>query len=96
MGNKAPWKIGMTINLPVTSRPLISLQKEAVPSPCNFATTHLTACILTFLCPLNFATHETEDPFATPQNSSQQIIYVIFSAGFREEQAFREKLKGNN
>ena len=67
IGNKVPWKIGMLIYLPVTSRPLISLQKEAILSPCNFATTHLTACIL-ILNPLNFVTHETEDPFATPQN----------------------------
>ena len=43
MGNKVPWKTGMPIYLPVTSRPLISLQKEAVSSPCNFATAHLTA-----------------------------------------------------
>ena len=48
MGNKVPWKIGMLIYLSVTSRPLISPQKEAVLSPCNFATTHLTACILNF------------------------------------------------
>ena len=46
MGNKVPWKTGVLIYLPVTSRPFISLQKEAVLSPCNFATAHLTACIL--------------------------------------------------
>ena len=51
MGNKVPWKIGMPTCLPVTSQPLISLQKEAVLSPCNFATTHLTACILNFYLP---------------------------------------------
>ena len=51
MGNKVPWKTGMLIYLPVTSRPLISLQKEAVLSPCNFATAHLTACILNFYLP---------------------------------------------
>ena len=60
----------MLIYLPVTSRPLISLQEEAVLSPCNFATAHLTAGILNFYLPLNFATHETEDPFAAPQNLS--------------------------
>ena len=38
----------MLICHPVTSRPLIFLQKEAVLSPCNFVTTHLTACILKF------------------------------------------------
>ena len=43
MGNKVPWKTGMLIYLSVTSRPLISLQKEAVSSPCNLAIAHLTA-----------------------------------------------------
>ena len=52
MGNKVPWKTGMLIYLPVTPRPLISLQKEAILSPCNFATTHLTARILNFYHPL--------------------------------------------
>ena len=51
MGNKVPWKTGMLIYLRVTSRPLIFLQKEAVLSPCNFATGHLTACILDFCLP---------------------------------------------
>ena len=51
MGNKVPWKIGVLIYLPVTSRPLISLQKEACSSPRNFATTLLTACILNFYLP---------------------------------------------
>ena len=51
-GNKVPWRIGMLIYLPVTSRPLMSPQKEAVSlSPCNFATAHLTACMLTFYLP---------------------------------------------
>ena len=47
MGNKVPWKIGMLIYLPVTSRAPVSLQKEAVLSPCNFA----TACILKMFLP---------------------------------------------
>ena len=51
IGNKVPWKTGVLIYLHVASRPLISLQKEAVLSPCNFATTHLTACILSFYLP---------------------------------------------
>ena len=51
MGNKVPWKTGTLIYLLVTSRPLISLQKEAVLSSCNFATAHLTACILIFHLP---------------------------------------------
>ena len=41
----------MLIYLPVTSRPLIVLEKEAVSSPCNFATAHLTACILNCYLP---------------------------------------------
>ena len=61
MGHKCTWKIGMLICHPVTSRPLIFLQKEAILSPCNFATTHLTACILKFI------SHEMEAPFAMPQ-----------------------------
>ena len=50
-GKKVPCKIGVLIYLPVTSRPLISLQKEAFLSPCSFATAHLTACILDFYLP---------------------------------------------
>ena len=49
--NKVPWKTGMLIYFPVTSRPLIFPQKEAVLSRCNFATAHLTACILNFYLP---------------------------------------------
>ena len=41
----------MLICHPVTSRPSIFAQKEAVSSPCNFATTHSTACILKFYLP---------------------------------------------
>ena len=52
MGNKVPWKFGMLFHLPATSRPLIFPQKEAFLSPCNFATTHLTASILNFYLPL--------------------------------------------
>ena len=51
MGNKVPWKTAMLIYLPVTSRPLVSLQKEAVLSSCNFTTAHLTACILNCYLP---------------------------------------------
>ena len=42
----------MLIYLPVTSRPLISLQKESVLLPCNFAAVPLTACILNLYLPL--------------------------------------------
>ena len=52
MGHKVPWKTGMLIYLPVTERPLIVLQKEAVLPPCNFATAHLTTCILNCYLPL--------------------------------------------
>ena len=34
---------------PVSLATAHSLQKEAVLSHCNFATTHLTACILNFI-----------------------------------------------
>ena len=52
MGHKVPWNIGMRICHPVTSRPLIFLQKEAVLSSCSFATTHLIAFIWHFFLPV--------------------------------------------
>ena len=58
MGHKVPWKTGMLIYLPVTSWPLISLQTEVVLWPCNFATTHWTACIQ------NFLSLELRDPWS--------------------------------
>ena len=69
MANKVPWKIGMLIYLPVTSQPFISLQKEAVLSPCNFATTHLTACILNLYLPL------TSRPMKRRTLSQRPIIF---------------------
>ena len=72
MGNKVPWKTGMLIYLPVTLRTLISLQKEAVLSPCNFATAYLTGCILNFYLPY-FATPWMEDPFATSQYWKKEV-----------------------
>ena len=48
----APWKIGMLICLPATSRSYIFLQNEAVLSPRNFATTHLTDVILHVYLPV--------------------------------------------
>ena len=62
MGNKVPWKTGMLLCLPVTSRPLISLRKEAALSPCNFATAHLTACILIFIS-LELCKLKNRDPW---------------------------------
>ena len=84
-GSRNPWVIkfltGVLIYLPVISRPLISLQKKkAVLSPCNFATTHLTACILNFCSPFDFATHETEDPRVTPKFWVPQLS-AWFAAG---------------
>ena len=67
MGNKVPWKTGVLNYFPVTLRPLISLQKEAFLSPCNFATAHMTACILNFCLPWTSRPMKREDPFATPQ-----------------------------
>ena len=52
MGHKVSWKTGVLICHPVTSRPLIFPQKEAVLSPCNFVTTHLTVSSLNFHLPL--------------------------------------------
>ena len=67
MGNKFPWKIGMLAYLPATARPLISLQKEAVLSPRNFAPTHLTACILNFHHPLNSWPMKRRTPSQRPK-----------------------------
>ena len=52
MGHKVPWKTGVPICRPVTSRPLILPQNEGRLSPCTLATTHLTAFILNFYLPL--------------------------------------------
>ena len=66
-----PWAIklhgenGVLIYLPVTSRPLISMQKEAVLCYCKFATAHLTACILNSIS-LELRDHWNGGPFATP------------------------------
>ena len=60
MGNTDPWKTGM----------LILTQKEA--SSCitlQFLDHPLYSLHSEFLSPLDFATYETEDPFATPQYS---------------------------
>ena len=57
----------MLICRPVSSRPFIVLQKEAISSPCNFATGHLTAFILHFHLPLTLRPMKMEDPFATSQ-----------------------------
>ena len=63
MGHKAQWKIGILIRPPVTLRPcLVSCGKKnsylAVASRSPF----VTAFMLHFSSPFNFATHEMEDP----------------------------------
>ena len=81
-GSRNPWvikfhgRIGMLICHLVTSRPLVFLQKEAVLSPCNFATTHLTAFILKFYLPW------TSRPMKW-STISQRPIGVIFCEFFR-------------
>ena len=57
---KVAWETGMLIYLPVTSRPLIYLQKEAVLSSCNFAHTHLTARIPNFHLPWTWTSRPTK------------------------------------
>ena len=54
----------------------------AVLSRCSFATTHLTACKALhseIVSPLNFSTHETEDPFATPHKweTTKPSVYLL-------------------
>ena len=65
MGEKVPWKTWMLIRLPVTSQPCIFPQKDAAYLP---VTSRPPIWQLAFwsLSPLNFATHDMEDPFATP------------------------------
>ena len=45
IGHEVPWKTGMPIHHTVDLQPFVFPQKEC-SSPCNFATSHLTACIL--------------------------------------------------
>ena len=70
---KVPWKIGMLIYLPATSRPLLFLRKGkkqfCLPVTLRppvydhpFDSLH-SEC----LSPFSFATHEMEDPFKSPQ-----------------------------
>ena len=72
-GHKAPWKIGNFTTAHF-------LQEEAVLSPCNFATTHLTAFILNsgVLSPLNFATHEMETLPRRPIEGTFIALKVTF------------------
>ena len=81
MGNEVPWKTGMLIYLPVTSRPLISLQKEAVSSPCNFATTHLTACILDFYLPSTSQPLKRRTLSQRPSSELNFPSFVMFLPG---------------
>ena len=61
LDHKVPLKIGMLIYLLVTSRPLTVLQKEAFYLPV------VGSLCSTFYLPVTPATHEMEDPFATPK-----------------------------
>ena len=56
---KVAWKTGMQTCDSPTSQPRIFLQKDAVLSSWNFATTHLTAVILHFYLPVSFVTHDS-------------------------------------
>ena len=82
MGNEVPWKTWMLIYLRLGCRICISLQLRdhsfsrrkkqfylPVASRPSFDSLHSE-----FLSPFNFATHETEDPFATPQNKREQTL----------------------
>ena len=77
-GSRNPWVIkfyGMLVCRPVASWPRIFLQKGVVLAPCtNFATTHSDSFHSEFLSPFDFATHKTEDPFATPQIREKQRV----------------------
>ena len=65
MHHKVPWKTGMLICHPVTSRSLIFLQNEAVLSPRNFMSTRLQLAFR-ILSHCDFATREMGDSCATP------------------------------
>ena len=73
MGKKVPRKTGMLVYLPVTSRPFISVQKEAVLAPCIFATTLLTACILKFSEELKKAVAVSEEKIQQRSRRSGQF-----------------------
>ena len=92
MGNKVPWKTGVLNHLPVTSRPLISLQKEAVLSPCNFATTHLTACILSFYLAWTSRPMKRRTPSQRPKIApTGHLPWSLGSVGPTGSQAMRWK-----
>ena len=83
MGHKVPWKTGMLICHPVTSRPRAFLQKKSVLSHCNFATTHLAACILNFYLPvtsrpMNWRTLSQRPNSASPKVSHKTVFILMF------------------
>ena len=81
----------MLISLSVTSRGLISLQNEAVLSPCNFATTHSTACILNFY-PLKLRDPWNGGPFCNAPFSTENSLGVWLSILAWKLQSRREIL----
>ena len=93
MGNKVPLKTGMLIDLPVTSRPLISLQKEAVSSPCNFTTTHLTACILNFYLPCTSRSMKRRTLSQRPISATLTPIALHCATKKRKAQKFWENIR---
>ena len=72
----------MLIHLPVTSRPLIFPQKEAFLSPCNFATSHLTACILNFYLPLTSRPTKWRTLSQRPTGVTKNHIFWLFFTCF--------------
>ena len=83
MGRRVPWKIGMLMFHPVTSRPLIFVWKEAVLSPCNFGTTRLTAFLLDFYLlvtsrPMKWRTPPQCKPsWPVSSSSPQQTFFLL-------------------
>ena len=76
MGHKVPWKTGVLICHLVTLRPLISRRKRLVYLPVT-SRPPIRQFHSAFLSPLNFATHEVEDPFATPQRENIFLYMTI-------------------
>ena len=92
MGNKVPWKTGMLIYLLVTSRPLISCRKNqfyhlvSVLRPPNLSAMHSVI----FISQLNFATHETEDPFATPHLGLPELFLFKWYGSYNSTEYVRD------
>ena len=85
MGHKVPWKTRVLICHPMTSRPLIFLQKGAVSSPCDCTTTHLTAFHSALSSPCAIWLQKMAGEFSMPsdgityQNSSSLEYFMLRS-----------------